>query len=641
MKIKRLSAIFITMLISVVMTFFAASAADCSHVSTELKTAEENITDATYTKTGSYEKVTYCGMCGEEISRVTIETDKKTLNKVEGIVTEAVAPDVIKVSWNYVSGADGYIVYLYNPEKKVFEEAKTTNSGSITGAGISDVYTESDNKFMVRAYVNENSEIILGPDSEIAVEYVRPAQPTNLTFTATTSEITIIWDKTAGATGYKLYKYNFSKKKYTELITTSSNKYTASVADHGTGFRVKIKAYKNADGDILWSDETDPLDVSAAPLPVKDIKYTVSASGINLTWPEDRLVHGYRIYQYNSKKKKWVTLNTSERVVYTGTADYFAEVAAGETYKFMIKAYIKAGGKTVWSEPSETVSVKAAPETVKRFSASSQKTTSLKLSWSKSKGADGYSIYIYDNAKKKWKKLETTSSLKYTVKNLEPGSMYEFKIKAYRKINGKTVWGNFSDSIATDTKLSAVSGFKASQSESAITLKWKKVKGAHGYRIYKYNSQTKKYERIKTIKSGSTLSYKISKNLKPGTTYKFRIKAYSKVGPKTIMSGSTELTTATEPKKTSISDIKSTSKKKFAVTWKAVSGATGYQVVYSTSKSFDKKSMVTLTGKKSTKATIKKLKSGKKYYVKVRAYKTVDGKKIYGAYSSVKTVKVK
>ena len=44
---------------------------------------------------------------------------------------------------------------------------------------------------------------------------------------------------------------------------------------------------------------------------------------------------------------------------------------------------------------------------------------------------------------------------------------------------------------------------------------------------------------------------------------------------------------------------------------------------------------------KTTKATLKKLKSGKKYYVRVKAYKTVSKKASYGSYSAVKTVKVK
>ena len=70
--------------------------------------------------------------------------------------------------------------------------------------------------------------------------------------------------------------------------------------------------------------------------------------------------------------------------------------------------------------------------------------------------------------------------------------------------------------------------------------------------------------------------------------------------------------------------------------WKKVSGASGYQVWYSASKKFKKKS-VKIT--KKTKLTVKKLKSGKDYFVKVRAYTVKKGKKVYGAWS--KTVKKK
>ena len=74
---------------------------------------------------------------------------------------------------------------------------------------------------------------------------------------------------------------------------------------------------------------------------------------------------------------------------------------------------------------------------------------------------------------------------------------------------------------------------------------------------------------------------------------------------------------------------------------------TGYQIQYSTSKAFTKKTTKTLTVKKNktTAATLKKLKGGKKYYVKIRTYKTVkrNGKmvKIYSDWSKVKSVKVK
>lgn len=86
---------------------------------------------------------------------------------------------------------------------------------------------------------------------------------------------------------------------------------------------------------------------------------------------------------------------------------------------------------------------------------------------------------------------------------------------------------------------------------------------------------------------------------------------------------------------------KCTGTKKLKVTWKAVSGAKGYQIRYSTSKNFTKKTTRVLSQAKRT-ATMKKLKSGKKYYVQVKAYKLDSmGRKVYGKWSKTAVRKVK
>ena len=98
---------------------------------------------------------------------------------------------------------------------------------------------------------------------------------------------------------------------------------------------------------------------------------------------------------------------------------------------------------------------------------------------------------------------------------------------------------------------------------------------------------------------------------------------------------------ASKPKKTKIKKVKVT-KKALAVTWNKVSGVKGYQVQVATDKKFKKnKKTVTIKKQKTTKTTVKKLKAKKKYYVRVRTYKTVNGKKVYSAWSSVKNVKTK
>ena len=98
----------------------------------------------------------------------------------------------------------------------------------------------------------------------------------------------------------------------------------------------------------------------------------------------------------------------------------------------------------------------------------------------------------------------------------------------------------------------------------------------------------------------------------------------------------------TAPGKTSIKKL-TAGKKKFTATWKTISGVKGYQIQYSTSKNFSKKTTKSKTVKsyKTKKQTVSKLKAKKTYYVHVRTYKTVDGKTVYSGWSSAKKVKTK
>lgn len=96
-----------------------------------------------------------------------------------------------------------------------------------------------------------------------------------------------------------------------------------------------------------------------------------------------------------------------------------------------------------------------------------------------------------------------------------------------------------------------------------------------------------------------------------------------------------------KPKKTKIKKVKA-AKKALTVTWNKVSGVKGYQVQVATDKKFkNNKKTVTIKKQKNTKTTVKKLKAKKKYYVRVRTYKTVKGKKVYSSWSSVKKTKTK
>ena len=103
----------------------------------------------------------------------------------------------------------------------------------------------------------------------------------------------------------------------------------------------------------------------------------------------------------------------------------------------------------------------------------------------------------------------------------------------------------------------------------------------------------------------------------------------------------TEQVNVAKPKSTNIKKNKA-AKKAVSVEWKKVGGVKGYQVQVATDKKFKKnKKTVNIKKQKTTKTTVKKLKAKKKYYVRIRTYKIVNGKKVYSSWSKVKSVKTK
>ena len=107
-------------------------------------------------------------------------------------------------------------------------------------------------------------------------------------------------------------------------------------------------------------------------------------------------------------------------------------------------------------------------------------------------------------------------------------------------------------------------------------------------------------------------------------------------------SGTIEQSFTIAPKSVSITSVSALSKG-FAVSWKKGKDITGYEIQYSVNRKFTTKTSkkVLVTGKKTQKKQIKKLTVNKNYYVRIRTYKTVKGKKIYSNWSSAKSVKTK
>ena len=185
-----------------------------------------------------------------------------------------------------------------------------------------------------------------------------------------------------------------------------------------------------------------------------------------------------------------------------------------------------------------------------------------------------------------------------------------------------------------------ITGLKAqNQKTTTLEITWNLQNNiADRYEVYIYNSKTKKYEKLGTISSNVGKVY----GIQSGTTYKFKVRALRTVNGKTYYGPYSDvLKTTTATDKTKITKTKG-AKKKLTVNWKKISKATGYQVQVATDKKFTKnKKSVTISKNKTISTTIKKLKGKKKYYIRVRTYRKVAGKKVYSSWSSVKNTKTK
>ncbi|MCD8019850.1 MAG: leucine-rich repeat domain-containing protein [Clostridiales bacterium] len=198
---------------------------------------------------------------------------------------------------------------------------------------------------------------------------------------------------------------------------------------------------------------------------------------------------------------------------------------------------------------------------------------------------------------------------------------------------------NYNAATKTFTVKVSMDGAKVTSvtnTAKGVVIKWNKVSGASGYYIYsKMESSTLK--KVAKCTGNSTVSY-TDKTAKNGIKYTYYVYPYigSTKGSCSKTGKIVRLSTV------SIISAKNSGTSAVTVKWKKNSAVAGYEIYFSTSKSFTKNTWrKTVDNSIKKKAITNKLfKKGKTFYVKIRTYKTVSGTKSYSAWSSVKKVKI-
>lgn len=250
-----------------------------------------------------------------------------------------------------------------------------------------------------------------------------------------------------------------------------------------------------------------------------------SASGpVTLSWSKAAAdVTGYRIYRYDATADKYVYLKSIKSRSYSDE-----DVSSGKTYQYKVRCYWTIGGTNYYGNYSSVVSVTTPPAKVSNVSTEKKSSTYLTLSWKKVSGASGYRVYKYNTGTKAYEKVTTIASgstTSYKVTGLASATEYQFKVRAYKKTDDGNLWGSSSAVYKESTNPLKTKNLKLSTKSSAVTLSWSKVARSSGYAVYRYDSKTKKYVRIATVKRGKTVTYKDTK-LKKGSTKHYKVRAY-------------------------------------------------------------------------------------------------------------------
>ena len=151
----------------------------------------------------------------------------------------------------------------------------------------------------------------------------------------TSSSITVSWKKVKKITGYKVYVYNSSKKKYEYYKSTNNTKLEIKKLSSAKEYKIKVRAYKKVKGKEYYGKYSSVKKEITTPAKVKNLaKKSVSTNSIKISWNKVSRATGYKVYLYNSSKKKYEYYGKTSNTTMT-----IKKLKSSKQYKIKVRAY--------------------------------------------------------------------------------------------------------------------------------------------------------------------------------------------------------------------------------------------------------------------------------------------------------------
>lgn len=341
------------------------------------------------------------------------------------------------------------------------------------------------------------------------------------------TSIKLSWNAVSGATKYHLqYKTSDSNDKNYQTINCTDTSFTVTDLTLGGSYDFRVRAYSNGS----WNDYSDKLTMTALPPTISSVEFTNKSSGIKMSWAKRTDIDGVRIYRSTSKSGKYdLIADLTENGV-----DSFLDtnVVGNTTYYYKFSRYI-IQNETEYSTLSSAKSVECTMTVLTEptnLTATNSSLTAITISW-KAVAKAKYYVVEYKKDGGNWEIYGTTKSCSKKITALEAGVKYSFRVKASNDI----VESPYSKTVTKKTNVKTPAKPKASYTSKGIKLKWSKISGAGGYKVYRANSKNGKYKLVKTIKKGSTKTW-TDKSVTKNKGYYYKIVAFQKKDGKTYIS---------------------------------------------------------------------------------------------------------
>lgn len=542
--------------------------------------------------------------------------------------TQSRADGSLKIKWSGLDNVDYY--EIWRDTKDAYDYEKIDEVSDATSFIDDTVELGTRYYYLVRPVFNDGTT---GEYSK-SISGVALAK-TNFTKIEAKSgkKVALTWKKVSQAEGYLIYRKDSEDGKYNQIGKVTSGKtltYTDTVKSNNKTYTYKIQAYNTNNGKQGVGAYSSTK--SAKTLAKAKITGITSSDEevLKISWKKVSGAKGYIISRSTSKNSGYKKIDTV-----TGKTSYSDDtVKAGKTYYYKVEAYNVNSGTKGYGGASDAVAGKTAKRTkITSIVSTNEKTLTIK--WNKITGAYGYRIKRStdeDGTYKVVKTIKSGNTTSYKDTSVKAGKTYYYTVETMVKTGDNICYSGESASMEGRTAKKAKIKYAVSNGSNQIEVNWGAVRGAYGYRIKRSTSKNGTYKVVATLKGKNNTTYQ-DKKLKTAKTYYYKIETINKVNGKKGYSGNSAAVSAKTLKTTSITAVKATGSTSVRLEWKAVDGASGYQIYRSTSKDSGYKKVGQVKGKNTKKYEDKTLEAGKTYYYQVRAYKSNSAKNGVASFS--------